>query len=173
MKVTDLDLNEYNPYFQTYIDKVPNDIALDRLFDLNKMEFMDFFKTLKPDDLGYRYAAGKWSIAELVQHIIDVERIFQYRGLSIARKDKTSLPGFDHDTYVDASLADRRSLQDLELEFNIVRDSTKILYHSFSEAMLKESGLMNNAAVSPRAIGFIIVGHAIHHLNILKQRYAR
>lgn len=173
MKVTDLDQVEYNPYFQTYIDKVPDDSPLEQLFELNKTEFLIFLETLKTEDLAYRYAEGKWSVAELLQHIIDVERIFQYRSLSIARKDKTSLPGFDHDAYVDASSADKRSLVDLKTEFNIVRDSTKMLYSSFSEVMLKESGIMNNATVSPQAIGFIIIGHSIHHLNILKERYVR
>lgn len=173
MKVTELVPAEYNPYFQTYIDKVPEDIPLEQLFELNKKEFISFLETLKSEDLVYKYAEGKWSIAELVQHIIDVERIFQYRSLSIARKDKTPLPGFDHDAYVDTSSADKRSLVDLKTEFNIVRDSTIMLYSSFSKVMLKESGIMNNATVSPQAIGFIIIGHTIHHLNILKERYAR
>lgn len=173
MKVTEIHPGEYNEFYQGYINNIPKDQSLGMLFLENKEELLRVLDEIPGSKLQFRYAEGKWSVAEVLQHLIDVERIFQYRALSIARNDQTSLPGFDHDSYVEFSEADRRSVEDFKAEFDLLRDSTKVLYDSFSEGMLQRIGNMNNAPASPRAIGFIIIGHTMHHLKILNERYLK
>jgi hypothetical protein len=107
----------------------------------------------------------------MIQHLIDAERIFTYRALRYARNDKTVLPGFDENTYVPNSESGRRNLEDLFNEYNIVRQSTICLYQSFSKQMLEREGISFNRDISVLAVGFTIVGHALHHNVILKERY--
>lgn len=171
MKVTDLKPGEYNEFYQGYINKLPGDKALGSLLRENNKEIRDMLSILTPEKLSHRYAEGKWTLAELVQHMIDVERIFQYRALCIARGDQTSFPGFDHDAYVPQSEAHRRKLDHFKEEFKNVRNSAINLYDSFSEEMLQRIGLVNSSPTSVRAIGFITVGHAKHHLEIVKKNY--
>lgn len=171
MKVTALDTAEYNPFYQRYISKIPQEKSLGDLLLKSKKEVLQLMEELKKEDLGFSYAEGKWTVAEVLVHLMDVERIFQYRALCISRNDKTALPGFDHDSYVEYSEAGNRSLQELKEEFTAVRNATIALYDGFSEAMLQRKGTMNNAPATPRAIGFIVVGHTMHHLEILKERY--
>ncbi|MGY5846683.1 DinB family protein [Salegentibacter sp. HM20] len=173
MKVTDISSSDYHEFYGNYISKIPNDKDLLQLMELNRKEMLNFLKNLPEEKLLHRYKPEKWSIAELIQHLIDVERIFQYRALSIAREDKISLPGFDHDAYVPASKANRRKLADFIGEFELVRDSGIALFNSFDESMLKERGNMNNAPATTAAIGFIIVGHCMHHLQVIKDRYLK
>jgi len=106
-----------------------------------------------------------------LQHIIDAERVFAYRALCIARKDKTAFPGFDENAYAVNSNANGRTLTDLQIEFSAVRHSTNLLFQSFFEEQLAEIGTASNNAVTVNAIGFIIIGHLLHHKNILEQRY--
>jgi len=121
--------------------------------------------------LEYRYADGKWTIKEIIQHLMDAERIFTYRALRIARKDQTPLPGFEQDDYVLPSQANKRSMEDLLNEFKAIKMATVSLYDSFSEEMLMELGTASNNPISVRAIGFIIMGHEIHHCDVIKDRY--
>lgn len=171
MNVATLDTSHYNSFYQRYIDMLPGDKSLGFLLRENKKEMAGLIQNIPEDKLLFRYGPEKWSVAEVLQHIIDVERIFQFRALSIARKEAKPLAGFDHDAYVISSEADRRKLKDLGTEFNMVRDSSIVLYDSFSEEMLLRLGEMNSAPASPVAIGFIIVGHTMHHRKILKERY--
>ena len=136
-----------------------------------KNEFIEFLEQLTPEDLKRSYAEGKWTVAQVLQHILDTERIFQYRALSIARKDKTALPGFEQDEYVPVSRAQNRKLSDFIKEFTTVRNSGIALFESFDEAMLKEIGNANGAPLSPRAAGFITAGHQKHHLILFKTHY--
>jgi len=119
----------------------------------------------------HRYAPGKWSIKEVLQHVIDAERIFSYRALRFARNDATELAGFDENTYAANALADRRDLNDLAQELGVVSASTTTLFQSFSPAMLLRSGTANNVSISVRALGWVIAGHATHHMNVIAQRY--
>jgi hypothetical protein len=112
-----------------------------------------------------------WSIKELVQHVIDSERIFSYRALCFARGESASLPGFDENTYAAASQADNRNKQSLLEELRAVQVATTLLFQSFSEAQLDQTGIANNNPVSVRAIGFITVGHTLHHKKILQEKY--
>lgn len=131
----------------------------------------DFFKNIPHEKVSYRYAQGKWNIKEMLQHIIDAERIFAYRALSIARHDKTPLPGFDEKTYAAAVNADERSWESLLDEFQAVRKSTDLLLQSFTQDQLKQSGTTNNEPNTVEALGFLVFGHILHHINILKEKY--
>ena len=128
-------------------------------------------KNIPDEKWDYRYAEGKWTIKELVQHIIDAERIFCYRALNFARKDRSELPGFDENEFAAVSKADKRSKQDLLDELATVQKSSMQLFASFDDEQLNESGKANGNSIYVNGIGFIIVGHTMHHLNILKERY--
>ena len=133
--------------------------------------FITFFKNIPETSVAYRYAEGKWSIKEVLQHIIDAERIFAYRALSIARQEKTHLPGFDENDYAAASNADARNWQSLLDEFIAVRQSTDLLLKSFTSEQLLQSGTTNSHPNTTIAISFTIFGHILHHINILKEKY--
>lgn len=119
----------------------------------------------------YRYAEGKWSIREMLQHMNDTERIFAYRALRIAREDGTPLPAFEEDAFAAASRADQRTLHSILKEHHLIRQGTIALYGSFDERMLMQEGSAGGNVVSVRALGLLIAGHAEHHCGILEQRY--
>ncbi len=170
MTTSELPTSEYNAFYQTYIDKLPNEELIKILKD-QKTEYVSFLKGLKEDDLKHAYAEGKWTVAQVLQHVIDTERIFQYRALTIAREDLTPLPGFDHDAYVPASKANRRSLESYISEFEAVRDAGVTLFKSFEEDMSGRVGEASKSQLSPRAAGFISAGHQKHHLLLFKSHY--
>jgi arsenate reductase-like glutaredoxin family protein len=170
MRLSDLNSTEYLPYYQTYLNHLPDQELISLLKELRD-QFVEFLEKLSPTDLSLSYADGKWSVAQVLQHIVDTERIFQYRALSIARKDKTALPGFDQEMYVSVSSANSRMLPDFINEFAIVRNSGIALFESMDEEMLKEIGNANGAPLSPRAAGFISAGHQKHHLILFKKLY--
>lgn len=170
MKTSALSPSEYNAYYQTYIDKLPDEELLAILRDL-KIEFVNFLKGLKNDDLKHSYSEGKWTVAQVLQHLIDTERIFQYRALTIAREDLTPLPGFDQDAYVPVSKANRRSLASFIKEFELVRDAGIALYESLEDDMLNITGNASKSPLSPRAAAFISAGHQKHHLILFKSHY--
>ena len=118
-----------------------------------------------------RYAPGKWTPKDIIQHITDNERIMAYRALRIARNDQTALPGYDEDLLANNTNANNRAIVDLLIEFKLVRQTNIILYHNFSEEMLVRSALCNDIPTTPLALGFVLIGHQRHHLNVLKERY--
>jgi hypothetical protein len=155
-------------YFDRYINLVEDIDVVDAL----KKNSPNLFDREKLTLLGDKvYEPGKWTVKEMIQHLIDAERIFTYRALRYARNDKTVLPGFDENTYVPNSEAGIRNLEDLFIEYNTVRQSTIYMYQSFSNEMLEHEGISFNRDISVLAVGFTIAGHAIHHNNILKERY--
>lgn len=162
--------SEYNPYYKSYIDQLPNEDLISILEDL-KTEFIVFLKTLKQEDLSFSYAEGKWTVAQSLQHLIDTERIFQYRALTIAREDLTPLPGFDQDAYVPVSKAEKRSLQSFILEFEAVRNAGIALFKSFDGDMFSKLSEASKSHLSPKAAGFILAGHQKHHLVLFKSHY--
>ena len=165
-----LDSDEYNSYYQPYINRV-EDIELLVALRYNYQSTVSFIKTIDENKLCYRYAEGKWSIKEIFLHLIDTERVFTYRALCIARNDKSELPGFDQDVFVSHSNADSRNMDDLLSEYKSVRMSTIYLFASFDDKILTLRGIANNSSLSVRAAAFIIVGHENHHLQIIKERY--
>lgn len=130
------------------------------------------YKSVVPEKEEYRYDTGKWSIKEVLGHIIDTERIFTYRALTFARKDNTLLPGYDQDAYVPHSNAANRTLADIIKEYETVRMSTIYLFESFNPEMLDSNGIANNLNVTPRILGWMTTGHDAHHYKVLKERYS-
>ncbi|MBK9478579.1 MAG: DinB family protein [Bacteroidetes bacterium] len=161
---------EYAPYYKNYIDLVKVDNPIKALED-QIIAMQAFLSEIPEDRESYRYAANKWSIKEIIGHLIDTERIFGYRALCIARKDKTSFPGYDENAYVAAANFDSRSFYDLVHEFSIVRESHLALFKSFAPEAFSEMGTANQQPVSVRAILFIMAGHEIHHLKVIRERY--
>lgn len=119
----------------------------------------------------YRYAPGKWTIKEIIQHLIDSERIYAYRALRFARHDATELAGFEQDDYVAVADANRRTMAELAHEFAMVRNATLALFESFTPDMLDKTGIANKSKVTVASIGRVCVGHEIHHMNVIKTKY--
>ncbi len=170
MKTSDVSTQDYHPFYQPYIDTLGNSELLVLMRNQLK-NFPQFIASVPEDRLQYAYGLGKWSIAEVLLHIIDAERVFQYRALRFARKDQTPLPGFDQDAYVPNSAAGNRSKESLSAEYEAVRAASIALFQTFSEADLRLYGTASNAKVSVGAIGFIICGHQKHHRNVIRERY--
>ncbi|WP_190808620.1 DinB family protein [Flagellimonas sp. S3867] len=170
MRVSDLSTSEYNPFYHNYILSAGENTLLAELKN-GKAELISFLENLAEDKLGHAYADGKWTLAELLIHIIDAERVFQYRALRFARNDKTALAGFDQDVYVPQSNAGARTKQDIIEEYKTVRASTQSLFRSFDDEALKRVGVASGSEMSTRAMGFIICGHQAHHLKIIHERY--
>lgn len=170
MKSTQLPVNEYAAYYAPYVNAL-GDVNLIEELEISLHDFIRFVQNIPMDKFDYRYAEGKWDIKEIIQHVIDTERIFAYRALRISRNDQTPLPGFDENDYVNNTQATNRSIQDLLTEFSAVRHSNLFLLKSLSDEQLKRVGMASNAAVSVRAIGFIMIGHQKHHQKVFQERY--
>ncbi|MGB0931002.1 MAG: DinB family protein [Chitinophagales bacterium] len=164
------DIHESNDYFKRYINKV---VGNDIVASLSKgQKMMESFCRLIPSEKwDYRYAEDKWTIKEVVMHIIDTERIMAYRALRIARNDKTSLPGFEQDDYIANSKTHKRSPESLLAEYMAVRSATLSLFIHFDEEMFKRMGTASGYPISVRALAYIIAGHETHHLAIVQERY--
>jgi uncharacterized damage-inducible protein DinB len=119
----------------------------------------------------HSYALGKWTIKEIVQHLIDSERIYTYRALRFARQDASELSGFEQDDYAAVAEGNRRTMADLAHEFAMVRNATIALFESFTPAMLEKEGIANKSQVTVGSIGRVCVGHEIHHMNVIKAKY--
>jgi hypothetical protein len=167
----DLQPTEYNDYYARYIDKVLNATELKKGFVDDKKMVVDFFSSVPKDKLDYRYQPEKWSIKELLQHIIDTERIFMYRLLRIARKDTTALAGYDQNIYIEPSDANNKSIEELLNEFTVTRVYSINLINSISDENLKNIGTASNTSISARSCAFILLGHSIWHIEIIKNRY--
>lgn len=170
MKASQLPVNEYSKYSAAYINAAMDAELLEEL-EISLHEFIRFVQNLPMDKFDYRYAEGKWTIKEIIQHIMDTERIMAYRALRISRYDQTPLPGFDENAYVDNTNANSRGLQEILTEFSAVRYSTLLLFKSFSDEQMKRMGIASGNDVSVRALGFIIIGHQKHHQKVFQERY--
>lgn len=170
MNSSELPINEYSQFNATYINALENVELLEEL-EISLHDFIKFAREIPMDKFDYRYAEGKWTIKEIIQHIMDAERIFAYRALRISRNDKTPLPGFEENNYVENTNANGRSLQELLTEFSALRHSNLLLFKSFDEKQLIRMGIASNHPVSVRALGFLIIGHQKHHQKVFKERY--
>jgi uncharacterized damage-inducible protein DinB len=162
--------NDYAPFYQTYVDKVSGDDLHVALNQYSRAS-LSFWQNIPEDKGDYAYAPGKWTVKQLLNHLCDAERIFTYRALRIARGDETPLAGFEEDDYAAAAQVSHRTLKDLVHEYQSVRSATLSLFNSFGEIELSRFGTTNGAKVSVNAIGFIIIGHTLHHEGVLKERY--
>lgn len=157
-------------YFQKYIDLVPDEDLLTG-FAKQSAVIKDLLGSITEEKSTYAYAPGKWTLKELLQHIIDTERIFSYRALCFARKETISLPGFDENNYAANAAANERTWQSLADEFVAVRHSTELLFKSFTAEALSRIGTANNNPTSVASIGFITLGHFYHHKKVIEERY--
>lgn len=170
MNANQLDSNEYLPYFKNYIDQA-GAVGLIEGLEEGMIAMKAFFLSIPANKLEYRYADDKWTIKEILGHLLDTERIFCYRALRFARGDQTPIMGFDENQYVPSSLANDRALSDLVAEFCTQRQATISLFNSFSNNMLLCQGIAGEGSVSVRALGFLIVGHEKHHQRVINERY--
>ena len=168
--MANIDLTRVPAWYHKYIEKVSEDDLL-TAFRKYQPEMIAELKNIPAEKWDFSYAPGKWTIKEVVQHMIDAERIFNYRALAFARKDATSLPGFDENLYAENSKASKRTRDELLNEFITVQSSSHLLFASFDEDQLEQEGIANGNTVYVKGIGFIVIGHALHHLGVLKERY--
>lgn len=170
MNSNQLPVNEYSEFLATYI-KALDDVNLFEELEISLHDFIRFVQNIPMDKFDYRYAEGKWTIKDIIQHIIDAERIFGYRALRISRNDQTPLSGFEENDYVENTNANGRSIQELLTEFSAVRHSNLLLFKSFSSAQLIRMGISSNHTISVRALGFLMIGHLKHHQRVFEERY--
>jgi len=162
--------SEYPEYYTSYVNEVKC-LDIVEALEENLQDFLGFIATIPIDKLEYQYQPGKWTIKEIILHIIDAERIFGYRALRFARFDNTPLAGFEENDYVPISNANNRDVKSLLTEFLTVRKATITLFENFTEEMLLHKGIASNGEISVRALGFIISGHCLHHQNVIQERY--
>jgi DinB superfamily len=168
--ITPPEATEYQSYYGRYISLVPGrDLA--QTLEAQLKESLPTFRTIDERKSLHRYAPGKWSIKEVLGHLIDAERIFTYRALRFARRDPTPLPGFDQDPYVAAANFDSRPWDDSVAEFEHVRRSTILFFRALAPEELLRSGTASQSSVTVRALGYIIAGHELHHMAIIRDRY--
>jgi hypothetical protein len=163
--------NEYSPYFGHYIDLVAESDFV-TVLARQPAEYRALLGALSPEQAGFRYAPGKWSIREVVGHVVDAERVFGYRALCIARGETVSLPSFDENVYAAQAGHDACSLHELLEEFVHVRRGHIALFEHLGQAAWERTGTVNHNAISVRSLAYIITGHAQHHAGILSERYA-
>ena len=171
MNRTVLTRKENNEYYDRYIEQIPTDLSLRAGFGASLDEVVEFFQNIPEEKLEYRYEEGKWTIKEILQHIIDTERVFAYRMFRIGRGDATPLAGFDQNLYVEPSGANKKNLAELIEEFQLLRKSTQSLLGSLLDEDLAHMGEASGFAVSSRALAFIILGHERWHMKIIRERY--
>lgn len=162
--------NEFAPYYAAYIKLVPEQNIVKGLIK-QKEELLHFFKGIPVFKHEFAYAADKWTIKDVLLHLIDTERIFAYRVLRIARNDKTELPGFDENYYARAAKANDREFESLLQEYSLVREVTINLFENFDDTILLNIGTASDNTFSVRALGYILLGHELHHKNIIIERY--
>jgi len=171
MTTADLDPQEHAPYFSRYIQKLPKDVELRSGFSDGKNQVVDFFASIPEDKWNHKYEVDKWSIKEVLQHLIDTERIFSYRTFRIGRGDETPLASFDQDIYDPNARAAEKSSEELISEFVAVRDSSLALVNSLTDEDLERVGVASDNTMSSRSAAFIILGHEIWHIDIIKDKY--
>lgn len=162
--------SDFPPYFGKYISQV-NAESLSEAAKTYAEPLSSFYTDLPEEKADFRYAPGKWTLKELLQHVVDTERIMSYRLLRIARKDKTPMASFDENTYAENSLANNRSFVSIKEEFLALRKSTDLLIQSLTEEQLSAEGIASNLPVTANAVGYIIFGHLLHHKKVVEEKY--
>jgi uncharacterized damage-inducible protein DinB len=162
--------DEYAEYYSGYMKNIYDDNII-KVLEEGRDKMQALIKSLSEEKGNYSYTEGKWSVKEVLGHLADVERVMAYRAMSIARGETKSLPGFEQDEYVKNAGFNKRSLHSLAEELLQLRNADIILFKSFNDETLMRKGTANNYVTSVRAFLFIIAGHELHHINILKERY--
>lgn len=165
-----IDINTIPEFYQGYVRKLKHGSVIENLQKTSEI-FTNLLRMIPESKGECAYAKGKWTVKEVIQHLIDVERMFSYRALRFARMDKTALSGFEQNDYVAASKVAMRPLDSLLLEFQHIRTSTIDLYQSFDQEMMAAIGTVNGLPFAVEAVGYITSGHCLHHTDILKAHY--
>lgn len=162
--------SEYEGFCKTYIDKTEGDDICQMLtHQLN--DNLTLYKSLTEEQWNHKYEQGKWSIKDILLHIIDTERVFDYRAMRISRGDSTALPGFDQDVFAKHAQAESRSSKSLVNEYDAMRRSTILLFENMSDEACIRKGQASNLLFTPIGLAFMNAGHENHHIEILKERY--
>lgn len=162
--------DEYGDFYKEYISLVDGSNVIQTLIRQGQQTYATMRK-LTPDEANYRYEDNKWSVKEIIGHLVDTERIMAYRALCISRGENSPLPGYNQDEYVEHADFDNRSLQNLSTEYDALRNANISMFSSFTRDQILRKGTANNVNISVRALAFIIAGHEKHHLNILEDKY--
>lgn len=162
--------NEYGDFYERYI-KLSNNVPLKDQILSNAMEMNNLFLGLSDEDALYRYEEGKWTLKQVFGHMIDTERIFNYRALCVARGESKPLPGFDQDEYMKLTNFNAQPLEKLHEQYEATRQSTIALYSNFYDEELLRRGTISGYSFTVRATGYVIAGHELHHLNIINEKY--
>ena len=162
--------DEYGDFYEDYINLIDEPNVIQSLIRQGQKVYT-IIRQLTDDEANHRYADEKWSVKEVMGHLVDTERIMAYRALCISRGEQTALPGYNHESYVEQGNFDQRSLQSLSTEYDALRNANISMFSSFSKKQTLRKGTANEVSVSVRALAFIIAGHEKHHLNILEEKY--
>ncbi|HRH34264.1 MAG TPA: DinB family protein [Catalimonadaceae bacterium] len=169
-KIGQPEASEYPASLSNYISEVTHPELLSALAESHQHS-LAFWESIPEEKRLYRYADNKWTIQDLIQHLMDAERIFAYRALRFARKDQTVLSPFEENDYAETSGANQRPWADLVREYDSLRQSTIYLFNSFPQEVLTLKGQSGSNFISVRALGFAILGHELHHLKVIRERY--
>ena len=167
-----VDLEEVPEFYRGYVRATGSGELVPLLLKTGD-DFITFCRKLTEQQGLYKYAPDKWSIKDIILHLIDAERMFSYRAFRFARNDKTELFGFDQNDYVSEAGADSRSIHSLMSEFTNVRAASVDMFSSFSEEVRKRKGIASGVEFSVEVLGYIISGHVIHHMNVIQERYTK
>jgi len=162
---------EYAPFHETYLNCLPSRGTAQGLLKKTFRDISQRLSQLSEEQADHAYAPGKWTVKQVVMHVIDTERVFAYRTLSFMRGDRIALPGFNQDVWMEQVDVTRRSMKDLLKEWKAVRDNTLFLLSQCTEEQSKFVGTASNWKVSVRAYFYIIVGHHLHHDRVLREKY--
>ena len=162
--------SEYDPYYERYISLVKGE-DMGATLQKQAQQTRDLLGKLTTEQSEFRYAAGKWSVKEVLGHMNDTERIMSYRVLRIARGDQTPIEGYEQDDYVAAGKFSRRTMDNLLQEFMTIRNATIQLIRHLDEETATRRGTANNKPISARAVVYVIAGHELHHRRILEEKY--
>lgn len=162
--------NEYADYYHQYVSRVPEGDIVE-ILTKQRDEMLSMLSDLSPEKAVHRYEPEKWSVKEVIGHIIDTERVFTMRALAFARGDKTHLPAFEQDDYAAEANYHDRDLSDIDQEFYYVRNGTIAMFLSFDDDYWQRTGVASDFEFTTRAVAYIMAGHVIHHVAVLRERY--
>ena len=163
--------SEYHPFYSGYIQLVSEGNFL-QLLKENTLQVRSFFNSIRSDKQDHKYQPGKWTIKQILMHMADTERVMSYRALTVSRGDThANLPNMDENLFAVHANVSGRTIEDLLNEFLVIREATTLLFGYMNDSQSTFSGNVLGHTITPRALGYIIIGHAQHHMNIIKQRY--
>ena len=163
-------MTDFEKYIQRYLDLVPSDNWIGEL-KISGKQTLEIYEKLTEEQGNFAYAEGKWTLKILLQHLIDTEKVFAYRAMRFSRNDQSLVSGFDEESWADHSYAETRTLKSLIKEFKLTRKLSVNFYKNLPEDALQLIGIVNENEIKVETIGKLTVGHNIHHLNIIKERY--